>query len=473
MPYASEVVTWYQWLDVSETVGSGKTEVTKKVKSLETEQGKLSEVIELLKTQCITLAHHMFCAKWQYRQFRSLQANLPTGWVLKVLDFAENYRPMHQNEVQTAHYAYHLITVHPCVTYYRCPLCSALVEESMVCISDDLKHDGFAVKAFVAATNKHLKETRGLQITKEVQFTDGCGVQYKSKKPFYDISQSHKENDHIVERNYFGTRHGKGPADRLAAVVKQATSQAVKADGLVVKNAQDMFAYLEREMTIDKGNGCQHKLRKFFLVQDIERKEEEKLKRIVGTMDLHCVAGVCQGVVKVREKSCYCYMCIDGRSDLCINVEFTDEWDDFDVRKGQGDKKKVRNGRQTAASLRAMVKKRVKENGKKTSGCNPKGVQKKEVKMSEKPNTSRKGRLPSKTEQVNDTGCSTIDSKRPVRKCRMRSCSGGSAVSSISKLVQHDSPDRPYKIAKLEEKITRKKKKKNVKSSLIKKFDSV
>ena len=36
----------------------------------------------------VTFMEHKFVAEWQYEQFRQLKQNLPSGWVLLVMDFA-------------------------------------------------------------------------------------------------------------------------------------------------------------------------------------------------------------------------------------------------------------------------------------------------------------------------------------------------------------------------------------------------
>lgn len=65
------------------------------------------------------LASHIGVAHWQYKQFRQLKANLPTGQLLTLMDFAENYRCEFQKEVQAAHWSYSQVTVFPTVNYYR------------------------------------------------------------------------------------------------------------------------------------------------------------------------------------------------------------------------------------------------------------------------------------------------------------------------------------------------------------------
>ena len=52
--------------------------------------------------------------------------------------------------------------------------------------------------------NQHLKETIGFK--SQIQYSDGCAGQFKSKKPFQHMTE---ETEHTVEKSCFGSRHGK------------------------------------------------------------------------------------------------------------------------------------------------------------------------------------------------------------------------------------------------------------------------
>ena len=82
--------------------------------------------------------------------------------------------------------------------------------ESAVFNSGDLVNGASAVKHFTRTYEEYLKKA-GVEIEKEVLFSDGCAAQYKSKLSFYFLSE-HGSN---FERAYFGSRHGKDPCDGL------------------------------------------------------------------------------------------------------------------------------------------------------------------------------------------------------------------------------------------------------------------
>ena len=73
----------------------------------------------------------------QREQFTSLRLQMPEGQVIHVLEFAENFTIVHQDEVSSAHWNHDRVAVHPTVCYYKCEHCNdATVTESLVFISE-------------------------------------------------------------------------------------------------------------------------------------------------------------------------------------------------------------------------------------------------------------------------------------------------------------------------------------------------
>jgi len=95
-----------------------------------------------------------------------------------------------------------------------------------------------------------------------VQWTDDCAAQYKSKGPFSDISCSLIDFGATLERNFFGSRHGKGPSDGESAVVKHHATSAIMTGKATIASAEDLFKYCQ-ESNLDKQRpleGCSHYL---------------------------------------------------------------------------------------------------------------------------------------------------------------------------------------------------------------------
>ena len=318
-------VTWRKW--ESTTYHHDQTVKTKKV--LKTKTGTLEELVLELVQEVAFLAQHLFVANWQQDMF-NMAKQLPcssTDTVVMVLDFAENYGCFHQDEIQSAHWAVNQVTVHPVVVYYSCPDCPVrhVVQEAVVIISEDLKHDGHAVQHFVNETMLHLRNNRGVTVNQVVEFTDGCAGQYKSKLPFSDISFSAEDIGVKRECHYFGSRHGKGPSDGVSGVVKSAVRRAVVSRRAVVDTAVSMFTYLQENMT---KNDCKCQRRVFIYVAagDIDRDRPSRTVKtaLPGTRSLQAVKSVQPGVVGVRLLSCFCPGC--QGDEPCNNSNVTHPW---------------------------------------------------------------------------------------------------------------------------------------------------
>ena len=59
----------------------------------------------------------------------------------------------------------------------------------MVCFTEDLKHDPYALKTFEEAVENYLRRI-GIPMTAIFQWPDNCTNQYKSKYTFDTLSES-------------------------------------------------------------------------------------------------------------------------------------------------------------------------------------------------------------------------------------------------------------------------------------------
>ena len=261
----------------------------------------------------------------------------PETTVLMVMDFAENFSCFYQQEVQAAHWHHNQATVHPTVTYYKCLACEERVTESLVFITSDKTHDYNAVHVFTARAVEHLKTARGVKVDHIVQWTDGCGSQYKSKGPFADISCAIEDFGATMERNFFGSRHGKGPSDGESAVVKSHASRAVKAGNVVIANAADLYGYCQSSQLNKQPptHGCGHSLRSFFFVspEDICR-NRRLVKTVPGTRSFHSVRCIESNQIHTRHLTCTCLACNTGVG-ACSSAKVVGPWTSHSLRQTQ------------------------------------------------------------------------------------------------------------------------------------------
>jgi hypothetical protein len=181
------------------------------------------------------------------------------------VDFAENYKAERQTEAQTGYYSRNSVTIRPVVCIYKKE--GQVFRDSLIFVSDDLKHDAAAVSKFVKGTIDHLKTKTSFN--KLQVFSDGCSSQYKSKRPVQSIARKFDSPEITVDWNYFGSRHGKGPSDGETGVIKSKAFRLVKSSRYVIDDAQDFFQAISKEASVLTGFSRRH----VFFISSEEMKE--------------------------------------------------------------------------------------------------------------------------------------------------------------------------------------------------------
>lgn len=301
-----------------------QTEKGVKRKVLVQEEKMLRECLEIFKQQMKTMPKHLFTAQWQYTMFLQQQKTVKPGQLMTVMDFAENYRCVNQDEVQAAYWNYKQATVHPMVNYYKCDTCGEVVTATVVAISDDLTHDSHAVEIFIRENIKHLRSSV-TNLQELVQWSDGCGVQYKSKQPFASLQTAPQRYCvSSVTRNFYGSRHGKNPSDGVNAHVKNKATRAVLCRRAIIQNARDLFIFLERNMTSIVS--CEtHTSRHFVYVSSDEiKRTAAACITLKGTRMVHSIKARNGRKISYRNLTCICAGC--EIATKCENSHWVNKW---------------------------------------------------------------------------------------------------------------------------------------------------
>ena len=100
----------------------------------------MNEFVDLLVYSIDNLSTHSFAARSQACQLKSEKESLDTEECIILLDFAENYHYLVQDEVQGYHWNSDQCTLHPAILYQR-NNAGEVVHSCLCIISDDLDHD--------------------------------------------------------------------------------------------------------------------------------------------------------------------------------------------------------------------------------------------------------------------------------------------------------------------------------------------
>ena len=184
----------------------------------------IDEFAESLVENIDLLTSHSFIAKCQARYLKECKESLDTNTCIILLDFAENFKYMVQDEVQSFHWNNMQCTLHPVVVYYLGT--DGNVEHSLVCVlSDDNNHDTCFVHEVQRHTLQYIKHKfPNIKFVK--YFSDGCAGQYKNYKNLLNLCFHKEDSDLDADWTFFATSHGKSSCDVIGGTVKRLITQA-------------------------------------------------------------------------------------------------------------------------------------------------------------------------------------------------------------------------------------------------------
>ncbi|KAJ8300925.1 hypothetical protein KUTeg_022444 [Tegillarca granosa] len=144
---------------------------------------------------------------------------------------------------------------------------------------------------------------------------------YKSKGPFADLCFSEMH----INRNYFGSEHGKGECDGEGGTVKSAVDRAIGGRKVVIRSAE-MYLYCKENISLDTPGSK----RSFAYVtkNEIERdRPNTNVCTLASTRQIHQIQNK-QGAYTMltRNLSCFCANCMNNNSKVCVNKDYTREF---------------------------------------------------------------------------------------------------------------------------------------------------
>ena len=232
-----------------------------------------------------------------------------------IMDYAENYTASYQDETQGAHWSQNKVTMHPMMTFVNSAEMKgpATNKETIIILSNGMKHDADGVNHFINMAHTHLIEK--FHIKHFEHFSDCCAAQYRCSKRFMDLSMMQIDHGMSVSHNYFEPSHGKSSADGLGAIVKYSAVKAVTRRQYVIRDAAKFYAYCQKELKI-VGNSLYHSeqtkyensAREFMYVPKenfVRPRPEREANTVKESQKIHCAAAIgqpCQ--VRLRHLTC-------------------------------------------------------------------------------------------------------------------------------------------------------------------------
>ena len=145
-------VTYKVWkkvkINFEKTTNDGKVSsfVKERMKIIQETKTKENFIEDFL-IEIKNLPDHVKRIQTQCRALKNLKENLTADEAIIQMDFAENYECQTQEEIQSAYWDKTAITLHPAIAFFKKN--GSLEHKSIVCISDDQRHNADAVFAFM------------------------------------------------------------------------------------------------------------------------------------------------------------------------------------------------------------------------------------------------------------------------------------------------------------------------------------
>ena len=225
-----------------------------------------------------------------------------------------------QDEVKAAFFNTKQVTVHPTVAFVKVP--NKEVQKIVIThLSDITQHDAHIVHFITSDCIKHLSEMFNETWKKIYIWSDGSSSQFKGKTSFYYLG----EYDFKIERNFFGTEHGKSESDAVTGVISKKISNAIKSRLHVICNAKDMLEFLTNNS--DQGNYFYKLIKDTDMEKIIDEFKGTTLQVLTGkcTRTLHQIKP-CEkrkGSFLYRPFSCFCINCKLENFKYCKYKDYT------------------------------------------------------------------------------------------------------------------------------------------------------
>lgn len=158
------------------------------------------------------------------------------------IDFAENFKCISQNEVQSAYYNQHVVAILTVVIWI------GDIRISKIFVMDDRSHSKFCVFLCLQLIIKDLKE-KYPNVNLVKMFSDGCAGQFKNRWTLSNIVFAQELFGLDMTWDFFASGHGKGAVDGVGGTAKRAVYQRIMSGQVHVYSANDFHKCIEDNLT--------------------------------------------------------------------------------------------------------------------------------------------------------------------------------------------------------------------------------
>lgn len=232
---SESATTWYVWKSDQDN---------KLCKAVE--EGTTEDLFNHISSLVPQFLRHCFIKRMQAEYYQKQREAITSeqsdsSVALLQVDFSENYTCIYQDEVQSAHWQQHQVSLFTAALYYNGIL------HPKVIASDNLTHAKETLLAYVDYLLEDLPKT--VKIINV--WSDGPSSQFKNRFIAAALPSLQCRHDLNIQWHYFATSHGKGPVDGIGGSVKRQVWSAVKERKDIVTNASTFVAAAEKVSNVN------------------------------------------------------------------------------------------------------------------------------------------------------------------------------------------------------------------------------
>ena len=144
------------------------------------------EAVDMFKASVTILKKHIYSKRVQNWEYNRIKESLDHCEILVHVDYAESYKNVHQNEIQSAYFGNSIFNIFTACCYTKSLIDNGdgLKKDSVVVVNESRDHNRIAALTCLKKVIEEVERVNAVKYTKVVVWSDGCAAQFRSRFVF-------------------------------------------------------------------------------------------------------------------------------------------------------------------------------------------------------------------------------------------------------------------------------------------------
>ena len=147
------------------------------------------EATERFKESVVSLKRHIYSKRSQNRHYNHVKESLDHGQILVHVDYAESYKNLQQNEIQSAYFGNSTFSIFTACCYTKSMDNGGLKKDSIVVVNEIKERNRAVALACLEKVVEKAEEINVAKYDRIVVWSDGCSTQCRSRFVFRLLTQ--------------------------------------------------------------------------------------------------------------------------------------------------------------------------------------------------------------------------------------------------------------------------------------------